>query len=86
MRITNISEAKATLSRLVDRASRGEEVVIGKAGVPVAKLVPFDLDDSPRDLDGAIWKGRVWMAEDFDVLPDDVSAAFAGEDADEPPA
>ncbi len=41
MRIINIAEAKASLSKLVERVLQGEEVVIGKAGKPVAKLVPF---------------------------------------------
>jgi prevent-host-death family protein len=48
MQITNISEAKANLSKLVERVMRGEEVVIGKSGKPVAKLVPYSLDTSPR--------------------------------------
>lgn len=69
MQITNISEAKATLSKLVARAMRGEEVIIGKAGKPVVKLIPFDHDTSPRDLEQGIWQGKVWMAEDFDELP-----------------
>lgn len=74
MRITNISEAKAQLSKLVERVLKGEEVVIGKAGKPVAKLVPFDIDSQPRDLDQGIWQGQVRVAEDFDELPD----AFIG--------
>ena len=50
MQITNISDAKASLSKLVERAMKGEEVIIGKAGKPVAKLVPYNLDTSPRQL------------------------------------
>lgn len=48
MKVMNISEAKASLSKLVERVLQGEEVIIGKAGKPVAKLVPFDLDTRPR--------------------------------------
>jgi prevent-host-death family protein len=48
MEITNISDAKASLSKLVERVMQGEEVIIGKAGKPVAKLVPYNLDTSPR--------------------------------------
>ena len=84
MRITNIAEAKASLSKLVERVMQGEEVIIGKAGKPVAKLVPFEHDTSPRDLAQGIWEGRVWMADDFDELPAGVKAAFAGDD--EPPS
>ena len=83
MHITNIAEAKATLSKLVERVLQGEEIVIGKAGKPVAKLVPYDHDRSPRDLDQGIWKDQVWMAEDFDTLPDDIMKAFTGESDNE---
>ena len=83
MHITNIAEAKATLSKLVERVLQGEEIVIGKAGKPVAKLVPYDQDRSPRDLDQGIWKDQVWMAEDFDTLPDDIMKAFTGESDNE---
>lgn len=85
MRITNISEAKASLSKLVERAARGEEVIIGKAGKPVAKLIGIEDDRRPRDLDQAIWRDRLWMADDFDELPEDLQRAFEGDDADEPP-
>lgn len=83
MVVTNISEAKAQLSRLIERVNRGEEVIIGKAGRPVARLVPYQVDASPRVLDG-IWAGRVKIADDFDELPEDLLAVFIGDD--EPPA
>ena len=73
----NIHEAKTHLSRLVDRAARGEEIVLGKAGRPVAKLVPYTAEASPR-LPGA-WRGRVRIAADFDELPAGVLADFEGE-------
>lgn len=74
-RVVNISEAKSQLSRLVERARQGETVVIGNAGRPVAVLVAYEHDPSPRRLGG--WKGRVRVGEDFDdPLPDDVAAAF----------
>ncbi|CAN5770138.1 hypothetical protein BH23DEI1_BH23DEI1_21910 [soil metagenome] len=84
MRITNIAEAKATLSKLVERAMQGEEVIIGKAGKPVAKLVPFEHDTSPRDLEQGIWEGKVWLADDFDELPAGVKVAFEGDDEPTP--
>lgn len=80
MQITNISEAKASLSQLVDKALRGEEVIIGKAGKPVVKLVPFDLDTTPRQLGAGAWHGQIWIADDFDELPDNVWRQFSGED------
>ena len=75
--IVNIHEAKTHFSRLVERAMQGEETVIGKAGKPVARLVPYREERTPRVPGG--WKGRVRIAEDFDELPDEVAAAFRGE-------
>jgi prevent-host-death family protein len=85
MVITNISEAKATLSRLIEQVLNGQEVIIGKAGKPVAKLVPYTQDTSPRQLGTGQWKGKIWMADDFDDLPDDVLKLFTGHaENDEP--
>ena len=82
MSVVNIHEAKTHLSRLLERVSAGEEIVIAKAGRPVARLVPYDENDEPRKPGG--WEGRVWMADDFDELPPDILAAFYGEDPDDP--
>jgi prevent-host-death family protein len=79
MVITNISDAKATLSKLIERVERGEEVIIGRAGKPVARLVPYRADNSPRVLGGS-WEGKVVIADDFDELPEPIAAAFRGED------
>jgi prevent-host-death family protein len=83
MQITNISEAKATLSKLIEKVMNGQEVIIGKAGKPVAKLVPYKLDTSPRQLGVGHWKGQIWMADDFDDLPEDVLRLFTGEAEDD---
>lgn len=83
MEITNVSEAKAQLSKLLERVSRGEEIVIGKAGRPTARLVPYTLDPAPRRFDGA-WAGKVEISDDFDELPEELIRAFEG--GDEPPA
>lgn len=72
MQITNISEAKASLSKLIQQVLNGHEVVIGKAGKPVAKLVPYQMDTSPRQLGVGCWKGKIRIADDFDELPDDI--------------
>jgi prevent-host-death family protein len=68
-------EAKTTLSKLVERARAGEEIVIARNGEPVAQLVPVRAKLSRMDLHG-LWKGQVWMADDFDELPDDMAEAF----------
>jgi prevent-host-death family protein len=77
MRQVNIHEAKTHLSRLVDEAEQGEEIVIARAGKPVARLV--GLAALPRR--PGLLKGRIVIAEDFDApLPDDMLAAFEGHD------
>lgn len=77
MEIVNVYEAKTHLSRLLDRVLAGEEVVIGRAGTPVARLVPMPAAEPTRRSLGA-WRGRVRMADDFDELPESLAAAFRG--------
>lgn len=72
----NIHEAKTHLSRLVERAEHGEEIVIGRAGKPVARLVPFRSTSGPRK--PGSWRGRVVIHDDFDELPDEIAGAFEG--------
>ncbi len=78
MHITNISEAKASLSKLIEQVQRGKRVIIGKAGKPVAILIPFEIDKTPRTLGGS-WEGNVVIREDFDELPQETIDAFYGE-------
>jgi prevent-host-death family protein len=73
----NVYEAKTHLSQLLDRAAAGEEIVIARAGRPIARLVPLGEASSQRT-PGA-WRGKVSIADDFDELPGDVEAAFRGE-------
>ncbi|MBK9030997.1 MAG: type II toxin-antitoxin system prevent-host-death family antitoxin [Myxococcales bacterium] len=76
MKIVNMHEAKSTLSQLVEQVERGEEIVLARAGTPVARLVPLR-PSSPRVL--GRWRGQVRMADDFDApLPDDELAAWTG--------
>lgn len=77
----NIHDAKTNLSSLLAEAEAGEEIVIARAGKPIAKLVPFKakkkkrLDRRPGQL-----KGKIWIGSDFeDPLPDEILAAFRGE-------
>ena len=73
----NIHVAKTHFSQLVDRAPRGEEIVIARAGKPLAKLVPYQAAVEPRT--PGYWRGRVRIAPDFDDLPEALAAAFRGE-------
>jgi len=77
MEITNIHQAKTHFSRLIERVSKGEEIVIGKAGKPVAKLIPYRDAQEPRK--PGYWRGKVKIADDFDELPEEILAAFRGE-------
>lgn len=76
--IANIHEAKSNLSKLVERAEAGEEIVIARAGKPVAKLVAYREQHGPRS--GGQWRGKVMVKADFDELPDDIAAAFGMRD------
>ena len=78
----NIHEAKTHLSRLLARVAAGEEIVIGRAGKPVAKLVPYTDAAEPRKLGG--WKGKVRLAPDWDSdeVNAEIARAFSGEDDD----
>lgn len=73
--IVNIHEAKTHLSRLLVRVSTGEEIVIARAGKPVARLVAIDGESAQRQPGTA--KGQVTIAPDFDApLPQDLADAF----------
>ena len=69
-------EAKTQLSKLVERAEAGEDIVIQRNGKVVARLVA--VVEEPRSLASVrgAWRGRVRMADDFDELPEDIAAAF----------
>lgn len=78
MSVTNVYDAKTQLSRLIDRALAGDDVVIARSGRPVVRLVPVtDEEAAPRSGRGA-WRGRVRIADDFDDLPEELAAAFRG--------
>ena len=77
MRTVNLRDAKTHLSRLVDDASAGEEILLAKAGKPVARLAPLKATRKPRRL-GAL-AGRFTVPDDFDApLPEDTLADFEG--------
>ena len=70
----NISEAKAELSALIEAVQKGNEVIIAKAGKPVARLVALRGPSRPRT-PGSM-AGEIWTAPDFDALPDDMEEAL----------
>ena len=75
--VVNVHEAKTHLSRLLERVSSGEEIVIAKAGKPVARLGPLTSSARKRRL--GLLDGKFRIPDDFnDPLPDEVIAAFEG--------
>ena len=74
--IVNIHEAKTHLSKLLERVAKGDQIVIGRAGTPIAKLVPYRTPQQRRH--PGFWKGKVIIAKDFDRLPREVERAFRG--------
>lgn len=76
-KLLNLYDAKTQLSALVEEAAAGAEIIIAKAGKPMAKLVAFR--ETARRKPGRA-KGLVWISDDFDApLPADLQAAFDGD-------
>jgi prevent-host-death family protein len=75
MKTINIHAAKTHLSSLVAEVEAGEEIIIAKAGKPVARLVPLQKNDFRRSF-GAL-RGRIHMKDNFDdPLPPEMAKAF----------
>ena len=73
----NIHEAKTHLSRLLNRVAAGDEIIIAKAGKPMARLVPYLPTGEPRQPGSA--KGKIRVSDDFnEALPEEWMALFEG--------
>ena len=71
----NVHDAKTHLSRLLERVAKGEEIVLAKAGRPIARLVPYIPEVKERRPGSA--RGDISMSADFDApLPDEIGRAF----------
>jgi prevent-host-death family protein len=78
MRQVNIHQAKTHLSQLLEDVARGEEIVIAKAGKPIARLVAVTTPSLPRRR--GLLKGRITIAADFDApLPEEILTSFEGD-------
>jgi prevent-host-death family protein len=74
----NVHEAKTHLSRLLERVEHGEEIVIARAGKPIAKLVAIEPVVTRRPM--GLYKGQIWMSDDFDApLPWQIFPGFSYE-------
>lgn len=76
MKAVNVQEAKTHLSRLLEEAVAGEDIVIAKSGRPYVRLVSCLPEETPRRLGG--WEGKVRAADDFDETPEEIIRLFEG--------
>lgn len=72
--IVNVHAAKTQLSRLLERAEAGEEIIIGRAGKPIAKLVPYVVE-RPKRVFGRL-KGQIVVHGDFDADNEEIAELF----------
>lgn len=77
MQKINIHQAKTQLSKLIEKALVGEDVVIAKAGKPVAKLVAYKEPLKPRKL--GLLKGKIHVPDNFDDEDEEINKLFYGE-------
>jgi prevent-host-death family protein len=80
METVNIHEAKTHLSRLIERAAKGEAFIIAKAGKPMVKVVP--IEETPIDTSRrfGFMRGQIKIPDDFDTMgQDEIEAMFYGE-------
>ena len=71
-RVVNIYDAKTNLSKLLQDVERGEEILIGRAGEPIAKLSP--IQKFTREFGFA--REQIWVSDDFDDTPDEIIDDF----------
>ena len=77
METMNIHEAKTHLSRVIDRVSKGETIIIAKSGKPLAKIVPLDTPSADEKKRLNFLAGELEVPDDFDTMGvDDIVAAF----------
>jgi prevent-host-death family protein len=80
VRTVNIREAKTHLSRLVDRAAKGEPFIIAKAGKPLVKVVPLDAPAAGEMKRFGFMRGQISVPDDFDTMfADEIEKMFYGE-------
>lgn len=81
METVNIHEAKTHLSRLVEKAAKGEAFIIAKAGRPMVKVVPLQAEERPKPQRLGFMKGEFKVPDDFDtMMQDDIQRMFHGDE------
>ena len=74
MIVENMYQAKTHLSKLVEKALNGEDVVLAKAGKPMVRLVPYD--DKPEALKLGLMAGKIHIPDDFNSLTPELEEMF----------
>lgn len=74
MQVINIHQAKTNLSKLIEKTLAGEDVIIAKAGKPIAKLVIYKEKMKPRK--PGLWKGKVWISDNFNDEDPEINKLF----------
>jgi prevent-host-death family protein len=83
MQTVNIREAKIHLSRLIEKAAKGEAFIIARAGKPMVKVVPLDEVTVPKKRRIGFMDGQFTVPEDFDtMMADEIEAMFYGNPID----
>jgi prevent-host-death family protein len=81
MQTINIHEAKTHLSRLIERASKGESFIIAKAGKPMVRVVPIEPEPQHKPQRLGFMRGKMRVPDDFDTMyADEIARMFNGED------
>lgn len=78
MQVVNIHDAKTRLSKLLEQVQSGEDVVIARAGAPIARLIPYAPRRNEIAPPGSM-QGEIWIADDFDEPIDDLFDVFKPE-------
>jgi prevent-host-death family protein len=73
-----VTEAKTQLSRLIERATDGEEIIIRRGQQPVVKLVRYEAPPARRQMGGL--RGQIWMSDDFDEPDEEIERLFGMRD------
>ena len=84
METVNVHAAKTHLSKLLERVERGEQIVIARAGKPIARLVPADAPPKLEPRKSGGMEGLIWMADDFDAWTPELEEMFFGGDGEDP--
>ncbi len=83
MKTVNIHEAKTQLSKLLSEVAQGHEIVIAKAGKPIAKLTKYrqagEIAAARRAAMGSL-RGKIWIADDFDAPDPEIERMFYGDE------